>query len=114
MIESPEIEIKSPTLKDVKNVQLQNNYSNKILYTIFNQIERVESKLEPYHYYMKSQPQSIDKIKPLFKLFDISNRNLGFRIEQSGTDINQTQDAVATLIYTITKNFIGEPVQFQE
>ncbi|KAE8648076.1 hypothetical protein Csa_018829, partial [Cucumis sativus] len=32
------------------------------------------------------------------------------KVEQSGTGINQTQDVIATLIYTIMKNFIGELV----
>ena len=36
------------------------------------------------------------------------------KVEQSGADINQTQYVLATLIYTITKKIMGEPVQFPE
>lgn len=47
---------------------------------------------------------SLDKIRILTVI----------KVEQSGIGIDQTQDVIATLIYTITKNFIGELVQFQE
>ena len=60
------METKTPTLKDIKNIQLQNNYSNKILHTISYQVDIIESKLKSHHYPIKSQPQPIDRTKPLF------------------------------------------------
>ena len=35
----------NPTLKDIKNIQHQNNYSNKILSTISTQLESIEGKI---------------------------------------------------------------------
>lgn len=77
MITLLEIETKILTLKDIRNIQLQNNYSIKILDTISNQVERIEFKRESQPYPItRPQPQPIYKTKSLFKPFEISDKDL--------------------------------------
>ena len=68
-------------LKQIKNIQQQNNYSNQILHTIATQLDHVEISINHISNYISLQNPKIqkDKIKleqPIFKPFSMTQEEL--------------------------------------
>ena len=69
------------TLKDCKNLQQQNNFTNQILGTLSSQLDRIEDKLEtPHISHQIVTPhfldKSLDKNRLIFKLAEVRNKTL--------------------------------------
>ena len=66
----------NPTLKDIKNIQHQNNYSNKIISMIATQLESIEGKISKISGTQQEQASSsvprIDELIPLLRSRRIS------------------------------------------
>ena len=76
-----DIEGRTVTLKDCKNLQQQTNFTNQILGTLSSQLDRIEDKLETPHL---SRPiviphfldRNLDKNRLIFKLVEVGNKTL--------------------------------------
>ena len=69
------------TLKDCKNLQQQNNFTNQILGTLSSQLDRIEDKLETPHISRQIVTphfldKSLDKNRPIFKPAEVGNKTL--------------------------------------
>ena len=76
------------TLKDCKNLQQQNKFTNQILGTLSSQLDRIEDKLEtPHisrqivtpHFLDRNLDKNLDKNRPIFKPMEVG-RHLNFQI----------------------------------
>ena len=75
------------TLKDCKNLQQQNNFTNQILGTISFQLDRMEDKLEEHQTSRQIitphfLDRNLDKNCPIFKLIEVGNHKLNFQMIQ--------------------------------
>ena len=76
-----DIEGRTVTLKDCKNLQQQTNFTNQILGTLSSQLDRIEDKLETPHL---SRPiviphfldRNLDKNRLIFKPVKVGNKTL--------------------------------------
>ena len=78
-------ERRTVTLKDCKNLQQQNNFTNQILGIISSQLDRIEDKLEEPQPQISRQiitphflDRNLDKNCPIFKPVEVGNHKLKF------------------------------------
>ena len=68
------------TLKDCKNLQQQNNFTNQILRTLSSQLDKIEDKLEDYQISRQIVAhfldRNLDKNRQIFKPAEVGNQTL--------------------------------------
>ena len=80
-------ERRSITLKDCKNLQQQNNFTNQILGTLSSQMDRIEDRLEDHQASRQIVTphfldRNLDKNCPIFKPAEVGNHKLKFSNHQ--------------------------------
>ena len=93
-------ERRSVTLKDCKNLQQQNNFTNQILGTLSSQMDRIEDRLEDHQASRQIVTphfldRNLDKNCPIFKPAEVGNHKLKFS--------NHQQDLLQTLTSKIAQ-----------